>query len=413
MTEGPCVVAFTGPSLEREELGALLPDADARAPVGRYDLYEAREQGAAILFVVDGVFGHQFAVSPREVVDVANDGAFVLGASSMGAIRAAECWPAGVHGSGLIYRMYRSGFLQSDDEVAVATDPEESYRATSVALVNVRSGVFRAIRAGLIERTVGRRLVDAAQRLYFAERTWPRIFGDAGADEEDRPELRTFLEGVDVKREDAVRAARRLAALMHERPELRHAVRRPGADTFQRGPRYTGHDRLLGLGRPPAVELTQWLFGSGRYQPYVWGLVAGEPEVARVATRPDERPEALRDALVLVFSRVLDRPDDFAERVWHELDFLDELDAELLRWHAATTMASRARRQGGRVPSGVLQRAREEVAIAHGCRDWRMVLEEVVDGRLFGAIPFSWVAGACELMAEARFAAGAGGLKLP
>jgi len=67
--------------------------------------------------IIDGVFHQEPAVPPREILDVLEDGAVIVGASSMGALRAAECWPAGMRGVGTIYRLYRRGALKSDDEV--------------------------------------------------------------------------------------------------------------------------------------------------------------------------------------------------------------------------------------------------------------------------------------------------------
>ena len=54
---------------------------------------------------------------PSEVVAALRDGARVLGAASMGAIRAAECWPAGMQGVGAVYSLYRLGVISDDDEV--------------------------------------------------------------------------------------------------------------------------------------------------------------------------------------------------------------------------------------------------------------------------------------------------------
>lgn len=82
----------------------------------------------------------------------------------MGALRAAGCWPVGLQGVGLVYRLFRMGILDSDGEVAVGTDQDNHFCAISVALVNVRYAVSRAIRQGILERQTGQRMVDAAAR---------------------------------------------------------------------------------------------------------------------------------------------------------------------------------------------------------------------------------------------------------
>src|SRR5688572_24185459 len=99
----PPLIAFVGSTISRAEAGRLCPGLDLRPPARRDDLYRAREGGAWGFLLIDGVFMQDDAVSPREVVDVLDDGALVVGAASMGALRAADCWPAGARGIGLIY----------------------------------------------------------------------------------------------------------------------------------------------------------------------------------------------------------------------------------------------------------------------------------------------------------------------
>jgi hypothetical protein len=123
-------------------------------PIRRGDLYRDRLLGFRVFVILDGVFGQELAVSPREAIDVARDGAVVVGACSMGAIRAAECWPAGVEGVGAVYRLFRRGALTSDAEVAVAFSPEPPYRPVSVPLVNVRYALSRCLRDRVLSRTI-------------------------------------------------------------------------------------------------------------------------------------------------------------------------------------------------------------------------------------------------------------------
>src|SRR5204863_1523441 len=174
------MIAFVGPSISRAEAAGLCPGLDLRPPVRRDDLYREREKGAWGFLIIDGVFMQEDAVSPREVADVLEDGALVVGASSMGALRAADCWPAGAQGVGLIYRLYRRGVLGSDEEVAVAVSTDGSDAAVSVPLVNVRYAVSRAVRRLLLDRAGARRIVEAAASIYYPERTWPQVLERAG-----------------------------------------------------------------------------------------------------------------------------------------------------------------------------------------------------------------------------------------
>jgi hypothetical protein len=393
-------VVFVGPSVRREEIAAICGAASLRPPIQRGDLYREREQGGNVFLIIDGMFSQVLAVSPREIVDVLGDGAVVLGAASMGALRSAECWPAGMRGLGTIARLYRLGCLNTDDEVAVSTDPGREFRALSVALINVRFAVNRARHEKLLERAAGAAIVAAAERLHFTDRHWSVILEEAGLGAR-AAELEPTFRNFDLKRRDGLHAARELSRMIAARPSL---ARRPptmprvlGART-----RYAGHHRYFGMAQAElAAALTRWLFGTGRYQPYLWPLVSGEPEMHAVtggAADPDSRAEARRDALVTVLARRLTDFTALAAELWGELEFMDELDAESMRWYACSTVAA----LGQQPAAEALCRAREEVAIAHGVPDWESLEGELVDGKLFGAIPFAWIDESCRRMAQAR-----------
>ena len=90
-----------------------------------------------------------------------------------------------------------------------------------------------------------------------------------------------------------------------------------------------------------------------------------------------------------------------ADSIWHELEFSDELDAEITRMYAIETAAGTLPPdQAVGVPS--LRRCRDEVAIEHGAADWADLVANVVDGRLWGAIPIAWIEASCERLARAR-----------
>ncbi len=220
----PAPIVYLGPSLPRHEAEVLLPGGDFRPPIRRGDLYRARKEGGSVFLIVDGVFMQEHAISPREVVDVVKDGARVVGASSMGALRAAECWPAGMHGVGAIYRLFRRGSLTSDDEVAVVFDPQGE-RPASLALVNARHAVGRALRQGHLTRPEAERLVRTAEESFYAERTWRVLLKRAGL--QDGKHLERLLSGWDLKADDARRGLRYVARSLAAAP-TREKGSRPG-----------------------------------------------------------------------------------------------------------------------------------------------------------------------------------------
>ena len=117
------IIVFLGPSLELSGAEKILP-AEYRPPAKRGDLLAAAGRGATIIGLIDGVFHQESAVAHREILAAIKKGVKVVGASSMGALRAAEMDTLGMVGIGEIYRMYKSGELESDDEVALVFDPE-------------------------------------------------------------------------------------------------------------------------------------------------------------------------------------------------------------------------------------------------------------------------------------------------
>ncbi|QRR07548.1 hypothetical protein FPJ27_14680 [Burkholderia sp. MS455] len=75
------------------------------------------------MLITDGVFGESMAVSPCECMDLLHAGWLLLGASSMGALRAADCNRVGMIGIGEIYFGFKLGYYHSDADVAVLYQP--------------------------------------------------------------------------------------------------------------------------------------------------------------------------------------------------------------------------------------------------------------------------------------------------
>jgi hypothetical protein len=199
-------IVFLGPTLAVADAQQIL-DADYRPPARRGDVYQAARERPPLVALVDGVFLATLPPSPLEVFEALGFGVPILGASSLGALRAVELERHGMIGVGLIFQMYRRRQLIADDEVAVVFDPGD-LRRLSEPLVNVRYALTAAVRRGIIERRQRGALVRLAQRTYFPERSWPRLFQEAAgliaATTLDR--LRAFVAtgDFDLKRTDAM-----------------------------------------------------------------------------------------------------------------------------------------------------------------------------------------------------------------
>ena len=208
----PGIVVFLGPSLSQDKAAQIL-EADYRPPARRGDIYQAARDGAEIILLIDGVFFQECSVAHKEVIYALDAGAKVLGASSMGALRASELDVYGMEGVGRIYQAYKSGHLVSDDEVALVFDPF-SYEPASEPLVNIRFNLDLAWQKGVISIASRDRLFRCAQAQYFPERSYERMLNDAAkwVDEVEQQRFREFLakEGRDFKMEDAVLALERV-----------------------------------------------------------------------------------------------------------------------------------------------------------------------------------------------------------
>ena len=204
-------LVFLGPSLPLSKAQAVLPGATYLPPIRRGDLIAALHERPALVGIIDGQFLQSLAVSPSEIFAALRAGTTVLGAASMGALRAVEMAPFGMIGVGTIFRWFRDERLVAEDEVAVAYDPNTG-SALSDALVNMRFALSRAAAENVIGRDTRRRLIQVARSLYFPERTYystmrlaenlvPRV-------ELDR--LRVWLRdrAPDLKAQDAIRLLR-------------------------------------------------------------------------------------------------------------------------------------------------------------------------------------------------------------
>jgi hypothetical protein len=212
------VVVFLGPSLELGTARQLL-DADYRPPAARGDVLKAVQDGARIIGLIDGVFFQECAVAHRELLYALERGVKVIGASSMGALRASELDRYGMEGVGKIYEQYKTGVLISDDEVALLFDPE-SLKPLSEPLVNIRYNLERAVERGILSPEANAKILEIAQALYYPERVYAKIQALAAGkvDQAALARFEAFLanESRDLKCEDAIEALKRIEAMMKQ-----------------------------------------------------------------------------------------------------------------------------------------------------------------------------------------------------
>ena len=165
------IAVFVGPSLQPPER-IVHPLLTYVNPAARGDVERAARDFEAVL-LIDGVFHHDLAPSPKEVF-AATRHAAIYGAASMGALRAAECFAYGMVPLGIIARWYIRGIVDGDDEVAVLVDPRTK-TALTVPMVNVRYALLLARRRGLLKEAECEAVYTGARATYYMDRGWDDV----------------------------------------------------------------------------------------------------------------------------------------------------------------------------------------------------------------------------------------------
>lgn len=213
-------VIFTGNSISHEDAKKILR-ANYQSPVRRFQLEKIIQKGYRVIGIIDGIFFDRAAVGHREIMSALNAGVTVVGGASMGALRASELDTHGMIGVGKVYEWYRDGVIESDDEVAVSTNPD-TFEPISVALVNIRETLKAAFSAGIISEKEYKDLLELAINTYYPDRSYLGLTKEGTKKclipEEKGKKLFEFCtkNEVDVKRQDAILVLETVKKLIEE-----------------------------------------------------------------------------------------------------------------------------------------------------------------------------------------------------
>ncbi|MFE2379104.1 TfuA-like protein [Streptomyces sp. NPDC059398] len=203
---------FVGPTLLASEPVLTAPGVRVLPPARHGDLFDTAIGGGDTVVLVDGVYHQAPALRHKEILAVMGRGVGVIGAASIGALRAAELAPFGMLGIGSVYAAYASGEIDGDDEVAVGQAPDGELGALTWPLVNLRHALLLARSAGVLDGARAAGLLEALRAVYYPQRTWAAVravcrsqseTGFAGWLAEQREQDRHFG---DLKRVDALAA---------------------------------------------------------------------------------------------------------------------------------------------------------------------------------------------------------------
>lgn len=200
------LIVFLGPSLPLAEARKRVgPGTSFEPPARQGDVWRVLQRRPRAIALIDGVFESQPSVWHRELLSALEEGVAVFGASSMGALRAAELSTLGMIGVGEIFHRYASGEWNDDSDVALLhADGEHAFRPLTLPLVNVRHAAEVALQQKVLPRAAARKLVTVAGAIFYQERTWTRVL-EAALQEPLRGRFAAWIRAtdVDLKRKDA------------------------------------------------------------------------------------------------------------------------------------------------------------------------------------------------------------------
>jgi hypothetical protein len=203
------IAIFLGPTLSLAEAQQILPHAWYLSPVECGDILQIMRLKPNCIVIIDGLYEQKAAVWHKEILLALEHGVCVVGASSMGALRAAELAHFGMIGIGQIFADFYHQRLNDDDEVAVLHGLRHmGYSAINEPLVNIRATIKKAMTENIITPAQGERVIAAAKKHHYPQRSLTQAC-ETLMPNEDFSQLLAWAQAgnqVDQKRLDAIAA---------------------------------------------------------------------------------------------------------------------------------------------------------------------------------------------------------------
>jgi len=216
------------------------------------EIYRIISSGVRVIVLIDGVFHDETPVWQRELLEAIENNITVIGASSMGALRAAELHPYGMIGHGTIFGWYRDNIIDGDDEVALNHgDVSSGFKHFSEPLVNIRFTLMEAEKQKYISKEQHAELIKYAKSAYYVDRSYQLILDSSLIKEiplDQRERLIKFIKQdiIDLKKQDAVNVIKYCAKTFAKEDNNFHAIDLPPVEIERRNKSF---DRLNGWHR--------------------------------------------------------------------------------------------------------------------------------------------------------------------
>jgi hypothetical protein len=183
---------YVGPTCPADEILRRFPDVAIHPPAAHGDFFSPEINSGDVAVVVDGFYHHKLGLRHKEYLYALDRGVAVIGAASIGALRALELDAFGMRGVGAVYELYRAGVFDGDDAVAVAHEDAAPYSSLSVPLVNLHAAAQAASIAGVLSAADVDNVVSVLRAEYYPSRTQARVLDILRRS--GRPELAEWYE---------------------------------------------------------------------------------------------------------------------------------------------------------------------------------------------------------------------------
>lgn len=182
-------------------------------PIQRGQLLKDIDLGYNVVAIVDGKFDQNLAVTPSEVMDALRAGVRIYGASSMGALRAAECENYGAIGCGKIFEFIKKSENFRDDFLGQLFIDQKTFDQTfqwkNKTYVDFYFAAADLAAKKKISKKHAEKIREIYQQIFYAERGLDSLLQLVHKQKKDAAELTQvaqliFAEKITQKSRDAM-----------------------------------------------------------------------------------------------------------------------------------------------------------------------------------------------------------------
>ena len=170
---------FVGPSINSEYRESLNKKKDflIRPPIQAGDIWKvlSEEKDISHILIIDGYFYTKLSVLHKEILSAINQNKIVIGAASLGALRAKELNSYGMIGFGEVYDFYNRFPHTGDDEVGILHTDDMQYKNLSIPLINLRILLKKEKIINNKMKLYLSSLINRLEKVAFSKRTWQYI----------------------------------------------------------------------------------------------------------------------------------------------------------------------------------------------------------------------------------------------